>query len=159
MAKRQKPYDWSQFTLRIVVAAPVSRVFEAWTKDRIVSKWFTEKTKIGPTKGGVVHFEWAAGDKWDTTVTAISKNRYFQFPFGTKGEQVKVSFKKAGKGTICEIHQFGMKTGAQDKAVMHLGCTQGWTFFLANLKAYLEHGIDLRAHDPKRSYRQKYVNS
>ena len=30
---------------------------------------------------------------------------------------------------------------------------------MANLKAYLEHGIDLRGHDSKKSYRQDYINS
>jgi hypothetical protein len=40
-----------------------------------------------------------------------------------------------------------------------MGCAMGWTFFLANLKAYLENGIDLRGHDPKRCYKQNFINS
>ena len=42
---------------------------------------------------------------------------------------------------------------------MHMGCRAGWVFFLTNLKAYLEHGIDLRTTDPKMTYREGFVNS
>lgn len=151
--------DWSQFKLRLLINKPVSRVFEAWTSDRIVSRWFTEKTVIEPRKNGRLYFEWLAGESMEAKVIAIARNRYFTFPFGSKGERVTVRFRKAGAGCVCEIHQYNMKTTPESKWGMHKGCLQGWTFFLANLKAYLEHGIDLRGHDPKRSYRQDYINS
>lgn len=158
MPKKVK-HDWTQFTLRIQIKASVERVFAAWTNDRIVSKWFTEKTVIEPRKGGRIYFEWVAGDKLDTKVIAIAKNRKFVFPFGSKGEEVSVTFKKDGRETLCELHQYNMGTDPTSKWNMHRGCIQGWTFFLANLKAYLEHGVDLRGHDPKRSYKQDYINS
>jgi uncharacterized protein YndB with AHSA1/START domain len=41
---------------------------------------------------------------------------------------------------------------------MHKGCETGWAFFLTNLKAYPERGIDLRARDPKESYARGSVN-
>lgn len=152
-------YDWSQFKLRIFINKPVSKVFNAWTDDRIVSRWFTEKTIIEPRKNGRIYFEWLAGDKMDDKIISISKNRRFTFPFGRHGERVAVSFKKDGRGTICELRQFNMKTTPKARWTMHRGCIQGWTFFLANLKSYLEYGIDLRSHDPARSYKQDYVNS
>ncbi len=152
-------HDWSQFKLRLLINKPVSRVFEAWADGRIVSKWFTENALIEPRKNGRICFEWLAGDKMEAKVTAIAKNRHFTFPFGKKGERVTVRFKKDGRGCICELHQYNMRTSPESKWSMHRGCIQGWTFFLANLKAYLEHGIDLRSHDPKRSYRQDYINS
>jgi len=158
MANKPK-HDWSQFKLRVFINKPVSKVFEAWTKDKIVSKWFTEKTVIEPKKNGRIYFEWLAGEKMEAKVISISKNRHFTFPFGNKGERVKVSFKKAGRGSVCELHQYNMKTSPESKWMMHRGCIQGWTFFLTNLKSYLENGIDLRSHDVKRSYRQNYVNS
>lgn len=152
-------HDWSKFTLRIFIKAPVSKVFKAWIDDTQVSKWFTEKTVIEPKKGGRIYFEWTAGDKFETTVTSIVKDKSFLFPFGNKGEEVKVAFKKEGRGCICELYQYNMKTTPESKWVMHRGCIQGWTFFLANLKAWLEHGLDLRGHDPKKSYKQDYINS
>ncbi len=32
----------------------------------------------------------------------------------------------------------------------NVNCQTCWTYFLTNLKAYLEHGIDLREKDPQR---------
>lgn len=160
MAATKKPkFDWSQFVLRVYINAKPEKVFKAWTDDKIVSNWFTQKTIIEPRKGGRLYFEWLAGDKLDMTVTQIVKNRKLVFPFGKGGIEVSVVFKKDGKGTLCELRQYNIKTDPTTKWSMHKGCIQGWTFFLVNLKSYLEHGIDLRSHDVKRSYRQEYVNS
>ena len=52
-----------------------------------------------------------------------------------------------------------MGVSPKDKWDMHKGCETGWTFFLTNLKSYLEHGIDLRSHDRRKSYKKNYVNS
>jgi uncharacterized protein YndB with AHSA1/START domain len=158
MAK-QTTYDWTQFTLRIFIRKPPSRVFKAWTDAKLITAWFTEKTVFEPKKNGRIYFEWLAGDKFETRVDSIVKNRSVTFPFGGKGEKVTVKFKKDGKGCVCELRQYAMGTSPKDRWVMHRGCIQGWTFFLANLKSYLEHGIDLRDHDPKKSYKQDFVNS
>jgi len=158
MAKKMKK-DWSQFTLKIAINKPPTAVFRAWTDERIVSKWFTVKTAIEPRKNGRIYYEWLEGDKMDAKVIAVVKNRSFTFPFGDKGERVTVKFKKNGRGCICELHQYNMKTDDVSKSNMHLGCAQGWTFFLTNLKSYLEHGIDLRGHDKRNSYRQGFINS
>ncbi|MBU0983041.1 MAG: SRPBCC domain-containing protein [candidate division Zixibacteria bacterium] len=151
--------DWSQFTCRIAIKASPARVFRAWTDDKLVSRWFTEKTVIEPKKNGRIYFEWTAGDTFETTVTSIVKNRKFVFPFDAEGTMVEVKFKKDGRGCVCELRQYNMKTSPEMKWNMHRGCITGWTFFMTNLKAYLEHGIDLRGHDPKKSYKQNYVNS
>lgn len=159
MAAKSKKHDWSQFVLRVYINTKPEKVFKAWTDDKIVSKWFTQKTVIEPRKGGRLYFEWLAGDKLETKVKQILKDKKFIFPFGNDGTEVSVTFKKDGKGTLCELKQYNMKTDPESKWSMHKGCTQGWTFFLTNLKSYLEHGIDLRSNDVKRSYRDDYVNS
>jgi uncharacterized protein YndB with AHSA1/START domain len=155
----KKKYDWTQFKLRIEIKASPSRVFKAWTDDKLVSMWFTTKTIIEPKKNGRVYYEWLGGDKFDTRIIDIKKDRLFLIPFGGKGEKIKVTMAKTKSGTVCEIHQFDMKTSPKDKWAMHKGCETGWTFFLTNLKSYLEHGIDLRSHDREKSYKQNYVNS
>lgn len=159
MPAKKPKFDWSQFVLRIYIKASPEKVFKAWTHDKTVSKWFTEKTIIEPRKGGRIYFEWLAGDKLDTKVKQITKNKKFVFPFGKNNLEVTVAFKKAGKGTICELRQYNIKTDEASKWSVHRGCIQGWTFFMANLKSYLEHGIDLRDHDPKRTYKDDFINS
>jgi uncharacterized protein YndB with AHSA1/START domain len=158
MAK-QKPYDWTQFILRVYLKAPADKVYAAWTDAKLITRWFPEKAEIEARRGGRIYLEWVAGDKMDTQVIRARKPTLFVFPFGNKGEEVAVKIKKVKGGTICELHQYHMKTGPKDKVSMHMGCAMGWTFFLANLKAFLEHGVDLRGHDPKRCYRQNFINS
>ena len=154
-----KPYDWTQFKQRIFVKADKERVFRAWTDDRIVSRWFTVKTMIEPRNNGRLYFEWLAGDKFEARIVSIRKPTRFVFPFGSRGEEVAVGIRKVRGGSVVELHQYNMKTSPRSKVEMHMNCKTGWAFFLTNLKAYLEHGIDLRGHNPRRSHRQGYINS
>ena len=156
---KAKSFDWSQFTVKIEIKAAPSRVFKAWTDEKIITKWFVEEAVIEPKKHGRLYLKWLTGDKSDDEIIAIRKNSLFHFPFGPKGEEVKVKIRKITGGSVCELHQFNMKTGPKDKIYWHMGCRAGWTFFLTNLKAYLENGIDLRSHNPRRSYKQGFVNS
>jgi len=154
-----KKYDWTQFKKRIEIKASPEKVFRAWTDDKIITRWFPIRAVIEPRKNGRLYFEWMTGDKLETKVVAVRRPNRLVFPFGSNNEEVAVTIRKVPGGSLCELHQYGMKTDPGSRVTMHLGCQVGWTFFLANLKAYLEHGIDLRGHDPRRSYRQGYINS
>jgi hypothetical protein len=46
-----------------------------------------------------------------------------------------------GKAVLLTLRQFEIPTDEENKLNIHHGCSNGWTFWLANLKAYLEHGI------------------
>ena len=152
-------YDWTQFTLRIEIKAPPSKVFKCWTDPRELIKWFPIKAEFEARQGGQFYFEWLAGDKFSGEIIRARKPSLVEFPFGSKGEKVLVKIKKVRGGSEIELRQYDMKTTPKDKVTMHLGCREGWTFFLVNLKSWLEHGIDLRGHNPRKSYRQNYVNS
>ena len=152
-------YDWSQFRQKIEIEVSPEKVFKAWTDPKMIVKWFVVKAVIEPRKNGHLYFEWLAGDKLDTRILAIRRPTKLVFPFGSKGEKVAVSIRKKGKGSLVELHQYDLKTTPKDRVQMHLGCREGWAFFLTNLKAFLEHGVDLRSHDAGRSYRQGYINS
>ncbi len=45
---------------------------------------------------------------------------------------------------IVELSQEQIPTDERHKALYHVGCLEGWTFYLANLKSYLDGGLDLR---------------
>jgi len=154
-----QPYDWTQFTQRILIKASPEKVFKAWTDQKEIVKWFTVKTELEPKKGGRLYFEWLAGDKLEAKVIRIRRPNLLVFPFGSADEQVEVKISKEKGGSLVELHQYGMRTTPKYRVSMHLGCQTGWVFFLTNLKCWLEHGIDLRSHDASRSYRQGYINS
>ena len=154
-----KKHDWSKFTLKIEIKASPAKVFKAWTDAGTISRWFTVKTEFEPVKSGRIFFEWLGGDKLETTVLAIKKNERLVFPFGPNKEKVEVKFTKSGRGTLLTLRQYDMLTTSESMWSMHKGCEVGWTFFLTNLKAFLEKGIDLRSHDKSQSYKQGYINS
>ena len=156
---KTKPYDWTQFSLKIEIMAPPEKVYQAWTDDAKIVKWFVEKAVIEPKKNGRIYLVWLGEIAAEYRVTAVRKNGLFGFTFGENAEEVLVRIRKSGHGSVCELRQFNLKTGPADRVAWHMGCKTGWTFFLANLKAWLEHGIDLRSHDPKKSYREGYCNS
>jgi len=151
-------YDWSKFTLKIFIKAPQSRVFDAWLNDKSITKWFTSSARHDARKGGNIAWGWQAGDTFEGKFVSIKKNQSIVFTFGNHGEKVRVRTLKSGHGTVCEIHQYDMRTSPKDRWMMHRGCLQGWTFFLANLKSVLENRKDLRSKDPKQNYRKDFIN-
>ncbi len=157
MAKNK--YDWTQFKLKIEIEVKPEKVYEAWTDAESLMSWFPVTAEIVPKKGGRLYLEWLGGDKLEAKVIAARKPYSLIIPFGAKGEELKVSIRKNGTGSICELHQYNMKTDPKTRVEMHMGCISGWVFFLTNLKSVLEHGIDLRGTDPERCYRQGYINS
>jgi uncharacterized protein YndB with AHSA1/START domain len=157
--KRKKTHDWTQFTLKVEIAASPERVFQAWTDTHQISMWFFYGGVIEPINGGKFDMVTIDGDEYPSEILEIRKNRYIRFTFGPKSEQVEVTIKKVAAGAECILHQFNMRTTPNEKWDMHMGCRQGWTFFLTNLKAYLEHGVDLRSHNRRKSYKQGFINS
>ncbi|MNF09593.1 hypothetical protein D3C80_2102910 [compost metagenome] len=51
--------------------------------------------------------------------------------------------------TVVEITQSEIPTDERSKVYYHLGCSEGWTFYLANLKSVAEGGLDLRNKNEK----------
>ena len=153
-------YDWTRFVLRIEISATPDEVFRAWTEGDQLRRWFPTGAETEPKKGGRIYLQFLdPKDRGEFSFTEFRRPNLVSFTFGNRGEKVRVRIRKSGAGAVCELEQFDMKTTPKEKVQMHMGCKTGWVFFLTNLKAWLEHGIDLRSHDPKKSYRQSYVNS
>ena len=152
-------FDWSQFNLRVAVKAAPSKVFNAWINSKEICKWFAYDAVVEPKKGGIFRLTDLYGNSWELTFLEVRKNSKIHFTFGMNDEQVIIGFKKSGSHTIVELNQFNMKTTPNHKWDTHMEQKVGWTFFLTNLKAYLEHGIDLRSHDRRRGYLDNFVNS
>ena len=47
-----------------------------------------------------------------------------------------------------ESKQYNIPTDETGKTDYHIGCREGWVFYLANLKSIQEGGIDLRNKNP-----------
>ena len=156
-------FDWSKFSLKIYIDAPMQQVHEAWTTRRNLEKWFLRKAEFTNASGMVRHedslirvgdnYEWMWHGHPDTTVehgTIIENNEndFLRFSFGKAGI-VSVNLKAVEGLTEMILTQENIPTDDKSRANYHVGCSTGWTFYFANLKSILEGGIDLRNKNPK----------
>lgn len=151
-------YDWSKFVLRIPVKAPLETIYHAWATQEGIESWFLRSAKFitgqnvnrGRTelvqKGDRYTWLWHGYD--DETVEhndILEANGEDMMSFVFAGHCiVTVNIGMLDEETIVELKQENIPTGEEGKTDIHIGCMEGWTFYLANLKSILEGGIDLR---------------
>ncbi|MGZ5135906.1 MAG: SRPBCC family protein [Flavitalea sp.] len=151
-------YDWSRFELRIPLNASVESIYQAWATKEGIEKWFLRKAEF-----------YTSGNRLRTEKETIQKgDRYTWLWHGYDDETVEhndileangedtLSFVFAGhcivtitigvidSEVILQLTQENIPTGEDGKVNIHIGCMEGWTFYLANLKSILEGGKDLR---------------
>lgn len=144
MPKNNK-YDWSQFKQSVAVAAPVEKVFKMWSDPKLLRKWFLSDAKMELKRNGRFEWEWLGGIKEYGKILGVRKPSKLSFTFA--GSVCDVTMRKDRRGTLLTLHQHEIPVTDKYKAGVHLSCSCGWTFFLTNLKTFLEYGIDLRETD------------
>jgi len=140
-----KKYDWSQFIQRLPVAAPAEKVFKMWTDPKMMNKWLVEDAKMPLKKNGTYEWTWYGGFKDSGKILSVRKPSKLVFTFA--GSKCEVQIKKNKRGSMVTLRQYSIPDSDEHK-VVHLSCSNGWTFYLTNLKTYMEYGIDLRETDP-----------
>jgi len=149
-------YDWSRFTKQIVVKAPLQEVYTAWASAAALEQWFLrEATFTDANKqtrdaqspiqvGDTYTWKWFGWDGQDDG-KLLEANGKERIAFTFAGPcMVAVTFTEQGSGTLVELVQENIPLDNDSMAKIHLACTQGWTFYMANLKSVMEGGIDLR---------------
>ncbi|MFP4369881.1 MAG: SRPBCC domain-containing protein [Candidatus Kapaibacterium sp.] len=163
--------DWTQFTKRIYIDKHPSEVYKAWAVPENITEWFLEKADYTDGNGNkrepAVFIQ--PGDKhawkwhnWDFTeegeVIAANADTEIAFTFGSGGN-VFVYLKESKGGTELELIQKDIPKDEAGKMNQYVGCSNGWTFWLTNLKAWLEHGITLHAKGLEQTDTENRVNS
>jgi uncharacterized protein YndB with AHSA1/START domain len=159
-------YDWTRFTLRINIDANPEALYKAWVTRRNIESWFLRlgeysrnNVLLDPDeqvqRGDRYKWQWFGYPdsvvEYGEVLQANGKD-FFEFTFGgTAGMpmQVSVAFRKEESETIVELTQYNIAVDDRSKSNFHVGCMQGWTFYLANLKSLMEGGIDLRNRNEK----------
>ncbi|MCY3412836.1 MAG: SRPBCC domain-containing protein [Candidatus Heimdallarchaeota archaeon] len=169
-------YSWDHFKRKVYIKAPLDEVYRAIsTADGLVT-WFiknAEYTKnngeirqgdVGIQVGDQYYWRWHQNLETRGIVLKIVPQSLIEFTFGKKSkdseENVVVRFEvdyKDGE-TIFSITQDNMGGELSDQALYHLSCNMGWSFFMTNMKAVLEYGIDLRETDEVRAYETRAVS-
>jgi len=152
-------FDWSRFQSEIFIGRPVSIVYRAWALPSEMQRWFIEvceaMTRDYKAKGkdeflqNGDQFKWFFDEKTESgVILEVKTDEKICFTIsGASRFSVKVTvlFNAVEGGTHVELIQENMPCSEQDRINWHLDSKVAWTFFLTNLKAYLEHNVDLRA--------------
>ena len=150
--------NWTKFTKRIPVKAEISKVYKAWSSQRELEKWFLRKAEFTKPDGSLRNpdDEIQKGDYYGwwwhgypdsvfekKQIVETNSKDFLQFGF-TLDCIVSVKLFTLEEETIVELTQDNIPLDDNPATNLHVGCGEGWTFYLANLKSYLEGGIDLR---------------
>lgn len=150
----KKVYDWTKFSLKIPVKAAISDIYDYWIYPHKIETFFLEQANFyaaGILKnsseaiaiGDTYSWKWYGSDMIAKgEVLAVNGETSIQFTFF--GCKVTVEIYEYEGEHLVELTQENIPTDEKSKVDIHLGCTRGWTFYLANLKSILEGGIDLR---------------
>jgi len=154
-------FNWTTFTTRIPVNAPVEKLYWCWATREGIEFWFLRmseyKTPAGDLrkdnepvqKDDVYRWRWYGWPDEITeggTILECNGKDFFKFSFGKAGN-CAVTIKVEEGQTLVELIQDHIPDDEQGRHYWHLGCKTGWTFYLANLKSLLEGGVDLRNRD------------
>ena len=163
-------YDWTRFRRKVFINAPAEEVFQVWLTANGITRFFiaaaTYTTPEGRVRqpdeqiqaGDQYHWRWHQDYEETGRILQVGPGLSLQFTFGAAYDAgdnpivVTVRCHEEDGQTRLELEQANMADLPAVHSGWHMGCNLGWSFFLTNLKALLEHGIDLRETDPERAY-------
>ena len=151
-------YDWSKFVLRIPVRAPAVSIYRAWSTSEGIESWFLRSAEYRSGSDIIRHkneliqkgdrYTWLWHGYDDDVVEindVLEANDRDMISFVFAGHCIViVTIGMLHSETIVELSQENIPTSEEAKVDIHMGCMEGWAFYLANLKSILEGGIDLR---------------
>lgn len=154
-------FDWSSYTKIIAVKATLSDIYSAWTKASELERWFLKKVVFYDSEKRILnhtsnvskglYYEWhwyiyeepMLGKVIDTNGTD-----FIRFTF--EGEcLVDINLNQMDEYVVIKLRHYNIPEDNHSKQYVRLGCTNGWTFYLTNLKSVYEGGIDLRNKEDK----------
>lgn len=153
--------DWTSFTVTIGVKTSLQTIYNAWTKASEIEKWFlktciykdTEGNELGSkepvTAGCIYEWSWYLYDILENgKITQANGKDFFQFSFA--GDcLVDVQLKEIDEHVLVTLTQHNIPTDEKSKFNIRMGCLEGWTFYLTNLKSFYENSYDLRNKNAK----------
>lgn len=152
-------FDWTRFTLKIAIKAKIEDIYNAWTTASEIEKWFLTDAAFADEnglnlsktqntlKGDKYKWVWYLYDdiEYGRITEANGKDR-FQFTFA--GDcLVDIKLSTVYEYVIVELTQQNIPTDDASMKNIRLGCHNGWSFYLVNLKSVYEGGLDLRNKD------------
>ena len=151
--------NFDSFTKKIYIKAPLAKLYWCWATEEGISSWFLSNAKYSTEDknnrppdahiqaGDTYVWEW---HNWDSqekgAILRANGVDLIEFSFA-EFSKVSVTLEDKGNAVLVTLKQYEIPTDDQNKLNIHHGCSNGWTFWLTNLKAYLEHGILLNERE------------
>lgn len=145
---------FDKFTKKIYIKAPKDKLYWCWATKEGIEAWFlrqatytdnngAKRSSKEPIQVGDEYvWEWHNWDgKEKGTILKANGTDFLEFSFANNTCKVSVRLEEQKDAVLLTLIQFEMPTDEETKMNIYNGCSCGWTFWLANLKAYLEHGI------------------
>jgi uncharacterized protein YndB with AHSA1/START domain len=142
------------FTIQTRVNRPVAEVFQAVVQEDHLCRYFTDRASGPLREGEQVIWTWSTWGDYPVVVKRIVANERIELEIDstawkkTTGTgypvQVVLEFQALDEGsTMVSISESGWHRDEAGLKASHENCG-GWQHMALCLKAYLEHGIDLR---------------
>lgn len=150
--------DWTTFTKRITVNAEIDTIYRACATQAGMESWFlriaefSDRQKVARSRDSIVEpgdsYFWAWhgwGDEVNQTgqILAANGKDFIQFTFHDP-MVVSLTIHKEHDSQLVELVQQNIPLDDDARRNYFVGCGEGWTFYLTNLKSVLEGGLDLR---------------
>lgn len=132
---------------QMLIRKPVAQVFDSLVNPAITSHYWFSKSSGRLEAGKQVRWDWEMyGQHTTVDVKAIEENKRILIEWnGPKNPSlVEWTFEPKDKNrTFVTVKNWGFAGDANKVVAEAIDSTGGFTFLLAALKAYLEHGIEL----------------
>ncbi len=155
------PPSWSTFSRRIPVNASIEKLYAAWATQAGLEQWFLRQAVFTSPEGTLRGREelvqasdrflwlwhgWSDDHPEKKEILAANDKDFFQFSFSGNCI-VSVEITTEQNVNFVNLTQSKIPENLDPKENLHVACSNGWTFYLTNLKSVLEGGLDLRNRD------------
>jgi uncharacterized protein YndB with AHSA1/START domain len=132
---------------QMLIRRPVAEVFEAMADPAVTSRFWFSRGSGRLAAGQRVRWDWEMyGASADVEVREVEENRRILIEWDGPEHPTSVewTFEPRGDGAAwVTVRNWGFHGDADVVVTAALDATGGFTFLLAALKAYLEHGVEL----------------
>lgn len=136
-----------KFSIQTKINKPVAEVFDAVINPKKIVGYFCEKADAPLVEGQTVRWDWTAHGDVKVQVKQIIPNSkiIIEWPAATGGTSIaEMTFSSLDDGrTMVKISESGWPSTAEGLKASYKNC-EGWQHMASCMKAYLQHGIDLR---------------
>lgn len=137
-----------KFSVATKINKPLDEVFDAVINPKKITGYFCDKSDAPLVEGQTVHWTWSSYPvTHDVKVKQIIHNSkiVIEWPAATGGTTIaEMSFSSLDDGrTMVKVSESGWPNNEDGFKASYKNC-EGWQHMISCMKAYLQHGIDLR---------------